>query len=51
MQEPETTPKRERVGTFAKISDVSTERRKNLAFGDSVDSMERDYRQYKKSRQ
>jgi len=50
MQEPETTPKRERVGTFDKISDVSTERRSHSALGDSVDSMERDYHQFKKSR-
>ena len=50
MREPETTPKRERVGTFAGISNVSTEKSAHTALGDSVDSMERDYHQFKKSR-
>lgn len=50
MHEPETTPKKERVSTFAKTSDVSAEKRQHTALGDSVDSMERDYHQFKKSR-
>ncbi len=50
MQEPETTPKRERVGTFTEISDVNTERSRHSSLGDSIDSMERDYHQFKKLR-